>query len=392
MEINSVPRTPVGENADPSQLSRRALLYGALGLAAGLFSGCSGQANTGTTQENAPLGKELHVDIAHLNPFEGTQAEQYADALRITAGSYYKLTAEAVSAVSGEGLFRTEDTLAPIFFPTIMAQKDVIESASKKFGVPPNIFATLASIESAGIVSARSGADAYGLVQVVPRYHMDKFLPYLPEGASYKDYVAAKQGKPSLVELDTYTKVFTDPQINTEAGAKFFAECIDQARKDNPGIGRDSLIIYARAAAMYNGGQQNAGKKFENMPTESKLYVNHVARILMDAELALRMRRDGVSDNDILRALKSKTMDALAYTYGAQSRGAYSDYENQAATIARCEDASKLPDAFKALFEEYMLGRVDTYQTPMSPGLRIWFAGGGRALFMSSTENVNWRA
>jgi len=336
------------------------------------------------------------TDFSDSNPFEHEAAQAVAAGLKITSGDYYKLSPEVRDEVSKSGLFRTENKLAPVFFPEVTDKQKYLENAADHFGIPVNVFASLACIESAGIVSAESSADAYGVVQVVPAYHFDKFAAYLPDYASLDDYYDAKAGRGSDVSLEDYRKVFTNPEYNTLAGAEYFAECIASARKryEDSDFDENNLVIYATAAAMYNGGQGGAGHGYDHMQVESQLYVNHVARILLDVETSLRLRQDGYSDGDILKAMKSKHMDAMAYSYDQQPRNpnTIDDYKIQAAIIDGIKDMKQAPSEMSVPFFDYYDGRVTQYSTPMAPGLRIWFAGGGAGLFTSSDKNRAWKA
>jgi hypothetical protein len=132
------------------------------------------------------------------------------------------------------------------------------------------------------------------------------------------------------------------------------------------------------------------------MPTESKLYVDHVARILLDVELALKLKNSGYSDNQVLQALKSETMDGLAYAYSLENKSAgYSDFKSDNLIFSALNPES-LSDTIaysdvKNNIDSYYKGNATKYTTPMSPGLRIWFASGGKGLFVLSPENLSWR-
>ncbi len=335
-------------------------------------------------------------DIATANPFIEEKAQQVANELCISSGVYYQLTPEAVSKVTESGLFRKSADLAPVFFPSILEYKDLIEKTAIKNDIPANVLATLASIESAGKQDAESWVGAKGLVQVMPSFHFDKFAPFLPEGASYEDFTNATKGNYSKVSLEEYNSIFNNPEINLDAGAQFLKECIAVSRDANPALNPDSVVIYGIAASCYNGGAGTARGGYDNMPTESKLYVDHVARILLDVEMALRLKELGYKDSEVLGALKSEKMDALAYSYSLQdkSAGYYAFKQNNLifSTASPDEpDSSRLPAGVWKPIEEYLSGNVEKYTTPMSPGLRIWFASGGRSLFMLSPENRSWR-
>jgi len=372
-----------------------------LSLTALAFSAC---ANTKTENSNPTQGTVCKVatnekgqEISQFIPFSDYGARKVANQLCISSGTYYQLTSEAVEKVSESGLYRTSGELAPIFFPSILEHKDLIENAAAKNEIPANVLATLASIESAGLTDAQSPAGAKGLVQVMPSFHFDKFAPYLPDTASYQDFINATKGLPSSVSLNDYNNVFNNPEINLNAGAQFFKECISVAQDANPNLNPDSVVVYGIAAACYNGGAGTARAGYDNMPTESKLYVDHVARILLDVELALKLKEEGYNDSEILKSLKSESMDALAYAYSQEMEKAvdYTEIKSDNLIFStvnpeRLSDTIAYSDV-KDNADSYSLGRVAKYTTPMAPGLRIWFASGGKDLFMKSAENLNWQ-
>lgn len=372
-----------------------------LGLASLAFSlgACTAEDNQGEARESfgcAVVQNEKGHKISQFNPFDDIEAREIANALCISSGTYYQLTTETVEKVGNSGLFRTSEELAPIFFPSILDHKGLIEKVASENSIPPNVLATLATIESAGIENAESWVGAKGLVQVMPQFHFDKFATYLPEVASYDDYEIATQGGASLVSLEEYNNVFNNPEINLSAGAQFFKECISVAQNANPNLKPDSLVIYGIAAACYNGGAGTARAGYDNMPTESKLYVDHVARILLDVELALKLKNSGYSDDQVLQALKSETMDGLAYAYSLENKSAgYSDFKSDNLIFSALNPES-LSDTIaysdvKNNIDSYYKGSATKYTTPMSPGLRIWFASGGKGLFVLSPENLSWR-
>ena len=371
--------------------SRRNLLIGAGALA--FLAWVTPDDEPATAPSNERSEPTDPRSFAERNPFDGSASES-ADKLGVTVGGYYKLDENLVQTISTSGHFRTEPTMAPVFFPEVMEHQKELEASAAEFDVPVNVLASLACMESAGLDDAHSAADAYGILQVVPGYHFDKFAHHLPAGASLDDYELAKEGESSTYSLSTYTDVFTDPRINMRASAAYFADCIAAAREHYTDINPDSMIIYAFAASAYNGGIGSMQQGFDGMPLESQLYINHMARITIDVEMALSMRQDGYSDSEILTALKSDQMDALAYAYSEMPRAGSSidEYEQQATLISQLDDMNNAPDSIKEPYETYMNGNTDHYTTPMAPGLRIWFAGGGRNLFILSDENLNWKA
>ncbi len=382
--------TPIPISERP--FSRRAGLAFLVAAAANRLTGCTAPDGNGDKHPEIKDGSTERFNMARMNPYDSVSpATAVADSLHITAGSYYKLTPEVVATVSDSGIFyHTTDHLAPIFFPAIHEHEDIIIEASNEFGVPPNMLASLASIESAGITEVRSGADAYGLVQVVPKYHFDKFVAYLPPEASLEDYNLARNGGSSVVPKETYVSVFTDVRNNTYAGAEYLAECIHSAEKHNPNTPK--VITYALAAAAYNGGVGNTSKGYGKMKLESQLYVNHIARILLDVETAFVLEKQGLNGDEILRAMQSQKMNAIGYAYDKLPRGNdLKDYEEQAGWISKLSDLSEAPAEFRNNVIRYYEKQVSQYTAPMTPGMRIWSCGGGDSLFLGDEANKNWR-
>lgn len=385
----------LGRNPESLPFARRDLLKGVTSLAVlTALAGCSPQkAPDRQEQQN----DTLEINMLTMSPFESQQASAVAEQLGLHAGDYYQISATTASKISESGLFSTSESLAPIFFPAVMKHGDTIVKSCKEFGVPPNVFATLACIESAGNTQVRSGADAYGLVQVVPAYHYDKFAPYLPGNASLADYKLAKAGQPSNVALSEYTEVFTNVEYNTRAGAQYFKQCIEEAKKSYPKV--PSLTQYAFAAAAYNGGIGRMRDGYWDMQAESQLYVSHASRILLDAEVALGLRARGLSDQEVLKAMQSRKMDAVAYAFGKMSRGKssstsagnLSDYDRQYAEISKLASLSQASESFQQNVLAYYNKQTTQYTAPAAPGARIWLSSGGSGLFLQNPDNKAWK-
>lgn len=364
-----------------------------------------------STANGAPA-ESVVPDTSFGPTFANEQAEQAADSLGITSGSYFKLSPEVVEKVNESHSFATESRLLPIFPPAVMKNAEVIETAAQRNDIPPNIFATLATIESAGNANAHSGADAWGIVQVVPRYHLDKYVKhgYLPQNASYADYQAAKRGDASQVSSETYIAAFTNNEATANVGAEYFAECIHAARQKNPKLTGDDLRIFAIAAAAYNGGPGLAGQAFEKWPLESKLYVNFVSRFILDLEVASKLRQSGMVDKSILAAMQSREVEARAYAYSKFKYSDFDSYERRAQLFTYptpgvdpsvgnvTNDDQKQAQANWQAYGDHKAnvpgGVNNQYVIPAPPALRIWLASGGMNLFASGDapeENKNWR-
>ncbi len=392
--------SPVDELAAP-ELDRRTFLIGsgraALGLAfVSLLSACSGgEAHHGPESED---GSAHHKETFGLwNDHESIVRE-----LKLTDRAYYIIPSATAEAVGSSGRFHKEKALLPIFPPSIQRFKEDITRAAQEFAIPVNVLASLATIESCGVINAHSGADAYGLVQVVPQFHLQRFvvMDYLPKKASYDDYKLALEGGHSRVRLDEYKKAFNNPVASLRAGAQFFAECIDQARSDQPSLNPHSMSIYGRAAANYNGGGES-GKPFSKMPLESQLYVDHVSRLVLDIEVASRLKEHGYSDADILRAMQSQTANARAYAYGELKRiPTVGDYALSDSLLSHPKPGinpdTNTPDGTWGQqvhnnYNAYINHKVPAYKTPATPGLRIWINIGGYGLFSQTRRNLDWR-
>ena len=342
--------------------------------------------------------------------FTDPKAEKIAINLKVDPSVYYKVTAQTVSAIASQNAYLDDNHLLPVLPPGIQKEAAHLEAASASSGVPVNVLGTLATIESSGLTTAHSGADAYGLMQVVPSYHLQRYVKhgFLPVTATYADYKLAETNGLSLIPRSTYESVLGDPANSAIIGAEIYAENLATARKQESKLDPESPVIYARAAAEYNGGPALAGKPFKDFLLESQLYVNHVIRITIDLEVAARLRANGMKDHDILKAMQSPEMNARAYAYSKYLRGgSFDSYELSAHycgypmpgvdpslgkpidSVAANIEASYL--AYRAGTAEIKNGKNNRYTIPATPGLRIWLAGGGIGLFRQVPDNANWR-
>lgn len=381
-------------------MSRRAFLGTAASLAVGVLA-----ANHFGVFDSSSGNHES--DQHHFPPtFENPAAEIVAKELHITPATYFVVTPETVKAMTN-GRFMRHDKLLPTFAPGVRRYEQELTAAAEATNLPVNFLAAITTIESAGDDTARSGADAFGLVQVVPRYHIDGFIQYgyLPKNASYQDYQNAQAGKKSLINVSEYQKAFVDPLASLTVGAAYLRDCLDSAQAAHPELDPDSPVVYAWAASGYNGGIALTEADFSSMPQESQLYVNHVIRILMDVEIAARLSEQGMADGDVVKALWSNEMNARAYAYG-QLADKVADYDYRAHLLTEVEpglpDHSSDPktdvgEAAHKAYEDYLHNRADVptpnrlYSIPASPGLRIWLEGGGASLFDRVQANADWR-
>lgn len=372
--------------------------------------------NRGDTPQIDPVPGDPTPESLKPNlDFDPVFADQAATAevqkLGINSGDYFRITETAVKNINTSGCFASESKLLPIFPPEVTKHAGIIEKAAQQNNIPPNVLATLATIESAGNTSIRSGADAYGLVQVVPKYHLERFIKhgFLPPEASYSDYQKAKAGTDnnSRVSWETYKAALTNPEASVQVGAEYYGECVANARKKNPALSPNDMRIFAIAAASYNGGPGLAGQEFKNYPTESKLYVNHMSRFVLDIEVAALLRANGKGDEDILKAMQSKEIEARAYSYGKFKFGSYDSYENRAELFTHPipgvdpaighpaneeqKQAQNNWEVYKNGHATIPNGRDNRYVIPAPPALRIWLAGGGMGMFGDLPDNACWR-
>ncbi len=379
-------------------MGRRAFLSGALALGAAVLTGCSTTPDSPNKPHSIeaidgdPLCQNLDRLESHRDSsqypdiFANDDALAVAEGLHVNSGSYFSLNTEAIKAINDDGGFLDKNWLSPTLPPAVTKYSEAIIDAANEFDIPPNLLGILATIESAGNTAAASGADAHGIVQVVPLYHRDRI-----DSLTGKNFGSDEERSAYLGQ---------NPEQCLRIGASYYAECIDAARKQMPDLREDSLVVYARAAAAYNGGGANAGKPFERLPLESKLYVNHVARLIIDVAIAHKLKSNGLTNDDILLSMQSTDVNARAYAYNNYPRGRdFSRYERSADLCGKPEPGidpttgDYLGDDAKQVYEDYLnflKNCSGTYSAPAAPGLRIWLAGGGDSLFLSVPENANW--
>jgi hypothetical protein len=131
--------------------------------------------------------------------------------------------------------------LAPLFTDEIQYWGDKIVKWSKKYGIDPNLTATVMQIESCGDPQARSSAGASGLFQVMP-YHF----------ASGEDPF--------------------DPQTNAARGLAYLVQALDARSGDT-----------RLALASYNGGISGAARPESQWAAETQRYAYWGDGIYQDA-------------------------------------------------------------------------------------------------------------
>ena len=134
--------------------------------------------------------------------------------------------------------------IAPLFMPEVQAWEEQILIWSKKYGLDPNLIATVMQIESCGYIQARSPAGAMGLFQVMPYHFLDGENPY-------------------------------HPATNAKRGLGYLRRSLD--------AGKDPRL----ALAGYNGGITGAQNPPQNWPEETHRYVYWGMGIYQDAQNGL---------------------------------------------------------------------------------------------------------
>jgi hypothetical protein len=406
-------RSGAPENNFGPDMDRRSVVVNtALTVAASYLTVRALKGLTGNTQGSTG-GLPTNPEATNFEQYPPTFADQNAESIAydlvIDPGTYYTVTAETIEAIN-EGKAFLDPELSPTLPPAVRDLSDALHYAANESHVPVNLLGVLTTIESGGDVNASSGV-ALGPIQVAPQYHMQAFIErgYLPADASYADYENAREGNTSNVPLSEYVSAFDNPYKSTVVGADFLAQCIEDVRADNPDMDPNSPVIYALAGGCYNGGATLARESYSEFPEQSELYVNHVIRILMDVEIAGRMRREGFTDDQILNATWSEEMNARAYAYGevgqTYSMNTITDYDARAnaagAPVPGRNEAGDYTKPYGALvygsFRDYSMGRANIsaphhrYDIPLAPGLRIWAEGGGSNLLFNMPQNANWR-
>lgn len=141
-------------------------------------------------------------------------------------------------AAQGDPIQDWQQPLAPMwkYSPTVWWWRRDIYAWAKAWNVNPNAVATIMQIESCGLPTAKSGSNALGLFQVVPKWH--------------------------LVAGETEDQLY-DPQFNADKGLLYYTKTCLVAAKGDP----------YRAAACYNGGASVLNTAEQYWPSETKSYV-----------------------------------------------------------------------------------------------------------------------
>ena len=134
-----------------------------------------------------------------------------------------------------------EPELSPIFTPSVQYWREELIKWGVKYGLDPNLLATVMQIESCGNPEARSGAGAMGLFQVMPFHFEDDEEPY-------------------------------DPDTNALRSAAYLAQGLERSG------GHAGLAL-----AGYNGGLGVISRNYESWPTETQRYYRWGSGIYREA-------------------------------------------------------------------------------------------------------------
>ncbi len=150
-------------------------------------------------------------------------------------------------AAEGDPIRDETQPLAPMWLdsPTIWFWRSDMYRWAEEWDVNPNAIAALMEIESGGWPLAVSRSNARGLLQVVPKWHLE--------------------------EGETEDMLF-DPEFVADKGLEYYNTCLDAAGGDP-----------VKAAACYNGGQSVLQTSPAYWPAETKRYVELFEPFVTDA-------------------------------------------------------------------------------------------------------------
>jgi hypothetical protein len=134
--------------------------------------------------------------------------------------------------------------IAPLFTPEVQSWSDQILAWSEKYGLDPNLVATVMQIESCGYVQAQSGVGAMGLFQVMPYHFLEGENPF-------------------------------NPATNAKRGLGYLRQSLKAG--GNPRL----------ALAGYNGGIAGAQRSPDAWPDETRRFVYWGMGIYQDAQAGL---------------------------------------------------------------------------------------------------------
>lgn len=307
--------------------------------------------------------------------FSEKEANDVAKQSGLSAESFFKFDKVPFSKINA---FQEKD-LYPIYPPSVLEYKKVIYNLSDEFHIPPNVIATVMTIESGGDPKAGSFAGAIGLFQPLA----DKFPASIH----------------AIPNPDARLAAMQDPLTNGRAGMRYFQACLEVARSENANLSPTDARVYAKAMIFYNAGYGRAHIRFDHLPDESKFYGDHFIRFALTAEIAKGLRDKGKDDKSIVRALSSREVDARSYAlrqFHDKNGGVYPySYLTEALKLLgntdfgtpRAPVNTSLGFQLDIDYKAYLAN--PTYTTPANPGLRIWLNLGGIGLFGRHQKNFD---
>ncbi len=368
-----------------------------IGVDAAISNARAESASKGDTQEQVVDQPTPEAISQSLQPvFENSKAQEIANQLHLEPGGYFHLTKETVGAIDHQKAWLQQDHILPVVPEAVMQYAPELEAAAKEYRVPVNLLAFIATMESGGNITITSPTDAHGILQVEPMYHASRLatMPTEPggtdpilAGASEQDYLNALHHNKSRYSFDQYMSKFNDPYINARLSAQIFSEYLQTTREANAGLDPNGIVIFARTAATYNGGQGQAAKSTGDMPVESQVYVDRASRFIIDEEIAARLRAEGLNDEQIRDAMYSQEMTARAYANAGLKKNT-SDYatyatadeltsfEEPGITPGETTPANSESTIVYQRYHAYLDGRVHKNYDRVNPALRLMWAQG----------------
>lgn len=357
-------------------LSRRGWLgtgVGLLGLGAGIAA-----ADKLRLKKADGLGeKAVHPDAVGLigsykEPFDDKGVNKAIKDLDLTAGSFFKIHESLMPKLKAF----LADELFPIFPPSVFQYKDLIYKLSRESGIAPNVIASLITIESAGNPQASSWVGAQGLFQVMPLHFHNIGI--------------------------TDQQKMRDPETNGKVSMKVFNDFLRLSRSIYKNHYPNHPLIYIRALMGYNGGNEAVSTRLS--PDESSFYGDHMIRFMLTAEVAARLRKLGMSDQEIVKKLSSHEINARAHAlgnyhirnrpYSYLSYGTYTDALSQPVPWKYADSNLSVTtrDRLHQDYNDYTDNPTSRLPYPASAGLRIWIHLGGRELLEQASLNKDLAA
>lgn len=367
----------------------------------GLNEGQPSDATEGDHIHFSTMQEENWLEVELLDKdskmFENDTANDVAEDLGITPGSYFNITREQGQQLAEFGGFENglanEKLFRELFPAEVSTRAEAIEFAAREAGISPNFLATIATIESAGIETATSNADAYGITQVVVQYHRARI-----DRLSGINFPAEEAGDQ---EREQY--LLNNPDVALRVGADYLKELLDTARTANPELNPNHPAIYARTAAGYNAGPARVSQDWAEWPFESQMYSNYVTAFYIDTSIAGALRSSEMDSEEVSRAMVSESLYARMVAFRAfGSKDGYEDYSDAYRLLEVSHpgvdengvivnpEARTLYNLAKANYESFDNEALSVTRG-LPPAVQFWVAHGGFNLLRSSEENALWQ-